>query len=137
MRSEDKGVKFIQPDNLAQSPNYTHVVEISSGKLVYIAGQVAQDSNGNLVGKGDICAQAEQVFKNIETCLVAVGATWNDVVKLSWYLTDLANLEGVRDARRRVVKRDEPPPASTLVQVARLFREEFLIEVEAIAVVAA
>ena len=132
--TEPRSVRFVNPPTLAQPPGYTHVVEARGGRAVYIAGQVALDASGNLVGAGDVEAQAEQVFRNLQAALDSVGATFADVVKLGIYVTDFAELEGLRRVRNRYVN-VERPPASTAVAVKRLFREEFLIEIDAIAVV--
>jgi enamine deaminase RidA (YjgF/YER057c/UK114 family) len=104
------------------------------GHWVAIAGQVAFDADGNLVGEGDPAAQAQQVFANLERCLQAAGATFADVVKLNFYVTDVAYLPAVRIARDAHIDTANPP-ASTAVQVVALFRPDILIEVEAYAVV--
>jgi enamine deaminase RidA (YjgF/YER057c/UK114 family) len=92
------------------------------------------DRDGNVVGPGDAAAQAEQVFENLRLALDAAGATFDQVVKLTFYLTDAAFLPVVREVRDRYVD-TERPPASTAVQVVALFRPEFLLEVEALAVI--
>ncbi|MGH9388304.1 MAG: RidA family protein [Vicinamibacteria bacterium] len=112
---------------------YSHVVEVQGGRTIYVAGQVALDKEGNLVGQGNLGAQTVQVFENLKARLEEAGATFKDVVKLNYYLTDASDLQGLRDVRNRYLN-TENPPASTLVVVKQLFREEFLIEVEAIAV---
>jgi enamine deaminase RidA (YjgF/YER057c/UK114 family) len=104
------------------------------GRWVAIAGQVALDAEGNLVGVDDAGAQARQVFANLERCLAAAGATFADVVKLNFYVTDIAFLPEVRVARDAHIDTVNPP-ASTAVQVVALFRPEALIEIEAYAVV--
>ena len=113
---------------------YSHVVEVRGGRTLYIAGQIALDKDGNLVGRGDFRAQVEQVFENLKARLGEGGATFKDVVKLNYYLTDASDLQSLRDTRNRYLN-VENPPASTLVVVKGLFREEFLVEVEAVAVV--
>ncbi len=87
-----------------------------------------------MVGPGDLHAQAVQVFKNIEAALAAVGATFQHVVKLSYYLLDISQIAVVRSVRDQYINTQQPP-ASTAVEVRRLFRDDFLIEVEAIAVI--
>jgi 2-iminobutanoate/2-iminopropanoate deaminase len=70
-------------------PSYSRVVTVSgTGKIVYIAGQLARDIDGNCVGKGDMRAQMEQTFANLDRCLKAAGATWADVVKTNTFVTD-------------------------------------------------
>jgi enamine deaminase RidA (YjgF/YER057c/UK114 family) len=102
--------------------------------MVFISGQVPLDNAGNLVGPGDFAAQAGQVFENIRLALADVGATFADVVKLNFYVLDVAQLRALREVRDRHVN-VATPPASTLVEVRRLFREDVLLEVEAVAVV--
>ena len=122
-------VRFIDRTPLG----YSQVVEVRGGRTLYIAGQVALDKDGKLVGAGDFRAQVKQVFENLKTRLESGGASFKDVVKLNYYLTDAADLQAVRDTRNSYIN-TENPPASTLVVVKRLAREEYLIEVEAIAV---
>ena len=112
---------------------YSHIVEVRGGRTLYIAGQLALDQNGKLVGAGDFRAQVKQVFQNLKTRLEEGGASFKDVVKLNYYLTDASDLQALRDTRDSYIN-TESPPASTLVVVKQLVREEFLIEVEAIAV---
>ena len=112
---------------------YSHIVEVRGGRTLYIAGQLALDQNGKLVGAGDFRAQVKQVFENLKTRLEEVGASFKDVIKLNYYLTDASDLQALRETRDGYIN-TESPPASTLVVVKQLVREEFLIEVEAIAV---
>jgi enamine deaminase RidA (YjgF/YER057c/UK114 family) len=114
---------------------YTHVVEVTAGRPVYIAGQVALDRSGVVVGPGDIRVQARQVFDNLQTALHAVGATFEQVVKLNYYLVDATQLPVVREVRDEYVNTQQPP-ASTAVEVRRLVGDDLLIEVEAVAVIA-
>jgi len=120
------------PPGLAPGPGYSHVVT-GSGRMVFVSGQVALDEQGNLVGPGDIAAQTEQVFANLGRALEAAGAGFEQVVKLNYYLTDVGGLATIRAIRDRHLPADRP--ASTLVEVKGLFRPEFLIEVEAVAIV--
>lgn len=105
---------------------------MAGGQTIYLAGQVALDAAGNLVGMGDFRAQVEQVFANLRAALAAAGADFSHVVKLNIYLLDRTNLPILREVRDRYVHLPAPP-ASTLVQVSSLAREEFLLEIEAIA----
>jgi enamine deaminase RidA (YjgF/YER057c/UK114 family) len=127
-------LSHLNPDGVAPGNGYSHVVT-GPGRWVAIAGQVAFDAEGNLVGEGDPAAQAQQVFANLERCLAAAGATFADVVKLNFFVTDVAFLPAVRVARDAYIDTANPP-ASTAVQVVALFRPDVLIEVEAYAVVA-
>ena len=112
---------------------YSQVVEVRGGRTLYISGQVALDASGDLVGSGDFAAQLKQVFANLKARLDEAGASFNDVVKLNFYLLDASMLQLIRDIRDTYVNRDHPP-ASTLVVVKELFRPDLLIEVDAIAV---
>lgn len=124
----------LNPEGVAPGNGYSHVVT-GPGRWVAIAGQVAFDAEGNLVGEGDAGAQARQVFANLERCLAAAGATFADVVKLNFYVTDVAFLPAIRVARDAHIDTANPP-ASTAVQVVALFRPDALLEIEAYAVVA-
>ncbi len=129
----ERNTKFINPDTLTKPPGYTHVVEARGGRTVYLSGQVAFDSAGQLVGAGDFESQARQVFSNIQAGLEAVGLNFSHVVKINLFVLDVANLPTLRRVRDEFVNL-EHPPASTLVSVAALFRPEFLFEADAIAV---
>jgi enamine deaminase RidA (YjgF/YER057c/UK114 family) len=101
--------------------------------LIVIAGQVALDTQGEVVGRGDFAAQTAQVFRNLLDALHAAGAGPRHLVKLTTFVTDLSELAVFRKVRDQFLDAAHPP-ASTLVQVSRLFRPDFLIEVEALAV---
>ncbi|MEU1000227.1 RidA family protein [Streptomyces tibetensis] len=122
------------PDGVAAAAQYSHVV-VGTGRFVAIAGQLALDERRRLVGEGDPAAQARQVFENLRRCLAAAGATFDDVVKLTYFVTDMAHMPAVRAARAEHIP-DDRLPAASAVQVAALVRPEFLIEVEAFAVAA-
>ena len=129
--------QFINPEGLVKPGAYTPVVSVSGGRTLYISGQVSQDAQGQLIGKGDLLAQTEQVYKNIRTALAAADASFSDVVKLTVYVVNYqpehrALLQSVRE--KYVSKAN--PPASTLVGVQALAASAFLVEVEAVAVVA-
>jgi 2-iminobutanoate/2-iminopropanoate deaminase len=127
-------VKRSNPPSLSRPTGYTHVVEVTGPvKTVYIAGQIAFDKDGNIVGAGDMKAQAEQVFKNLEAALGAAGAKFSHVVKMNTYVTDMEKAPAVREVRARYF--GDATPASTLVQVVRLARPELMLEIEVIAAV--
>lgn len=129
------GIRHLNPPGLSKPTGYTHVVDApNSGRTLYIAGQIALDAQGKLVGNGDFAAQAEQVFANLKTALEASGASFDNVVKLNMYVTDMSKLPALRAARDKYINTQQPP-ASTLVEVSRLAREGLLLEVEAVAVV--
>ncbi|WP_223777814.1 RidA family protein [Streptomyces sp. 135] len=122
------------PEGVAPATAYTHVV-MGTGRLVAISGQLALDEGGDLVGEGDAAAQARQVFENLRRCLAAAGATFEDVVKLTYFVTDMAHMPAVRAARDTFLD-PERLPAASAVQVASLVDPAFLMEIEAFAVVA-
>jgi len=128
-------VKRTNPPTLSTPTGYTHIVEVTGpNRTIYISGQIAFDKDGKIVGApGDMKAQAEQVFKNLEAALAAEGAKFSDVVKMNSYITDMSKIQAVRDVRALYFK--DVSPASTFVQVAGLVRPELLLEVEVIAVV--
>lgn len=126
-------LSYPRPDGVAAGNGYSHVVT-GPGRWVAISGQVPLDAAGEVVGVGDPEAQARQVFANLQACLTAAGATFADVVKLNFFVTDIGVLPAVRLARDDYVDTANPP-ASTAVQVVALFRPEILLEVEAYAVV--
>jgi enamine deaminase RidA (YjgF/YER057c/UK114 family) len=128
--------RYINPPTIARPTGYTHVVEAVGDRTYYISGQVALDPAGNLVGPGDMGAQARQIFQNLAAALQSIGASFDDVVKLTYFVVDIAQMQAVRDARDQFIAA-EHLPASTAVEVRRLVREEFLLEVEAIAVLSA
>jgi len=112
---------------------YSNVVTSPPGKLVFVAGQVALDADGNVVGEGDVVAQTRQVMENIRLALEAAGATFDDVVKITNYITDVNEFSKMAAVRREYLR--EPHPASTLIEVQALMFPELLIEIEATAVV--
>ncbi|MFC8089247.1 RidA family protein [Streptomyces sp. NPDC057301] len=120
------------PDGVAPAAQYTHVV-LGTGRFVAVSGQLALDEDGKLVGEGDPAAQARQVFENLRRCLTAAGATFDDVIKLTYFVTDVAHMPALRTARAEHIP-DDRLPAASAVQVAGLVRPEFLMEVEAFAV---
>lgn len=123
------------PDGVAPGNGYAHVVT-GTGRWVVVSGQIATDESGSVVGAGDPEAQAQQVFANLRRCLDAAGATFADVVKLTFFVTDIGILPALRTVRDEYVDPGNPP-ASTAVQIVALFRPELLVEVEATAIVAA
>jgi enamine deaminase RidA (YjgF/YER057c/UK114 family) len=127
-------MQFTNPTALSKTAGYTHVVEVQRGRMIFISGQVALDGAGNIVGRGDFAAQTEQVFKNIKTALESAGASYDDVAKLTIFVVDKSQLPVFRAIRDRYVNKANPP-ASSLVQVSGLVRDELLIEIEAVAVI--
>jgi 2-iminobutanoate/2-iminopropanoate deaminase len=128
--------EFPKPAGLAPAHGYSQVVVAGPGKLVFLSGQVADDREGKLVGKDDLAAQTAQVFQNLKTALSSAGATFDDVVKITWYVKGYKPeyLPILREVRDRYVNK-AAPPASTLVGVTALFQDEYLLEVDAVAAV--
>ncbi len=115
-------------------PAYSHVVTVTGpAKTVYIAGQLARDAEGTIVGPGDMRAQLEQTFKNLDLCLKAAGATWADVVKTNTFVTDFDEFQKCGDVRMRYL--GVATPTSTTVGVTRLAGPDFMVEIELVAVV--
>src|SRR6202035_270064 len=129
----------IQPQGIhvrmmAGQPAYTQVVTVSgSGRQIFVAGQLARDADGNCVGKGDMRAQIQQVGENIKACLEAAGASLADIVKTNTYVTDFEEFSKHGDMRMRYF--GPATPTSTTVEIRRLAGPDFMIEIEAMAVV--
>ena len=126
-------IERMNPAGLSTPTGYSHVVSTRGGRTIYIAGQIALDAKGVLVGKGDLAAQTQQVFANLDTALKAAGATFANVVKTNYYLRDASQVAVVREIRAKYFTKELP--ASTLIEVPRLAQPDFLIEIEVIAVV--
>jgi enamine deaminase RidA (YjgF/YER057c/UK114 family) len=129
--------EFFSPQTLPPPVGYSQIAKINKGALVYIAGQVASDASGKLVGEGNFEAQVEQVFRNLKAAVEAAGGTIADIVKINNYIVadvDPNELTKFRTIRDRYLN-TESPPASTLVYVSRLARPGWLIEIEAVAAV--
>jgi hypothetical protein len=135
--SPDQWLRLFNPEGLSNPRGYSHVAEIRGGKLVYIAGQVSLDPSGALVGEGNFPAQVQCVFQNVKTAVEAAGGTFAHIVKLNYYCVESVKADRLpilREIRDRFVN-VEKPPVSTFVFVSRLVQPEWLIEIEATAVV--
>ena len=128
--------QFLNPPGLAPTNGWTQVVTSTGGKTVHVSGQVSVDERGQVVGNGDLKAQAEQTFANLDVALKAAGASFREVVKMNLYVVGLKPelVPLLREVRARYVSR-ESPPASTLVGVSALVGADWLIEIEVVAVV--
>ena len=123
---------YVEPAGVAAPPEpYTHVIR--AGAMVFVAGQVAFDSDGRLVGPGDPGRQAEQCWENIEACLHAAGTDLAHVVKVVCFLADIRHVPHEIDVRRRLFQ-EGSEPVYTMVQVAKLGREDLLFEIDVTAV---
>lgn len=129
-------IQFANPSAVAPAKGYSHaaVIDLGNSRMIIISGQVALDSAGNLIGKGDIAKQTEQVFLNIKNIVTSQGGTMDNVVKLGFYMLDVSQVQAVRDVRNKFINLKKPP-ASTLVQVSQLVRDDLLIEIEATAII--
>ncbi len=123
--------EFINPDSLSKPPSYSHVVK--AGNLVFIAGQIAVNSSGDVVGAGDIEAQAQQIFANLDAAMKAAGGTREDIVATTVYIINRDDLPGFRKAREQFF--GNVRPTSTLLLISGLARPELLLEIQAIAVI--
>jgi enamine deaminase RidA (YjgF/YER057c/UK114 family) len=130
-------IRRLNPPELGTPPGYSQIVDVRASRIIFIAGQTALDRNGELVGRNDFAAQADQVFRNLSTALQSVGCTASDLVKLTVFLRDMSDLTTYREARNRFFTTVTPPaaPAVTLVEVSKLYGPDFLIEIEAVAAV--
>jgi len=124
----------LSPPGNAGVAGYSQVVEVRGGeRTIYVSGQVAVDKDGKVVGEGDFEAQTRQLFENLKAALPAVDALVDHVVKITVFVTDSSRLQRFREIRNTYFSTS--PPASSLIQVVRLAAPEWLVEVEAIAVV--
>jgi enamine deaminase RidA (YjgF/YER057c/UK114 family) len=124
----------INPEDLPTPTTYTHAVVATGSRLVFVAGQEPEDEQGNLVGRGDLNVQAQQVFANVGRALSAAGARPEQVTKITIFVVDYRREHLPAIEAGRVALFGDHKPADTLVGVRALSRPEFLIEVEAIAV---
>jgi 2-iminobutanoate/2-iminopropanoate deaminase len=122
---------YLNPDTMSQPRGYSHVVKV--GNTAYIAGQVSVARDGSVVGKDDPEAQARQIWHNLEAAVKSVGGTLNDIVKTTTYVTNLNYAAAIRKVREERFPTN--PPTSTLLVVAGLASPDFMMEIEAIAVV--
>ena len=117
---------------------YSHVTRVRAQEYLFIAGMLATDKAGNIIGKGDFGAQATQTFANVRAALESAGASWKNVVQFTTYLVDAKLIEGFMAYRRREFPgmfAGAPYPPNTLLIIDRLVREEFLIEVQTVAAI--
>ncbi|MBX9680187.1 MAG: RidA family protein [Gemmataceae bacterium] len=128
-------IEFINPPELCPTFGWSHVATSVGGKTIHVSGQTAVDAQGQIVGKGDLKRQTEQVYENLRIALESAGATFRDVVKMNIYVVGLKPEMApiLREVRSRYVTK-EAPPASTLVGVTALVGADWLIEIEVVAV---
>ncbi|MFC1990982.1 RidA family protein [Chloroflexota bacterium] len=123
-------MEIITPGNVSRPKGFSHAIKV--GSTIYIAGQTAVDEEGNTVGKGDMTVQTECAYENLKRVLEAAGAAISDIIKLNIYCTDLDSFAKTGGARRKYF--GSHFPTSTAVEVKRLMNPDWLIEVEAVAV---
>jgi enamine deaminase RidA (YjgF/YER057c/UK114 family) len=128
--------QHLNPDGVNKPKTYSQVVKVNGGSMIFTSGIVADDVNGNIVGKGDLKAQVKQAFENLKIVLAAAGAEFKDVVKMTYYIVNYKpeQIPMIREVRANYLP-TENPPASTLVGVQSLFNADVLIEIEAVAAV--
>lgn len=132
----NRNFRLYDPDKLPPSTGFSQVAEVTRGRPLYIAGQVPRNAAGDLIGKGDFRAQLEQVFANLDIAVRSGGATFAEIVKLNYYCVasvEPAQQRAVVEVRDRYVN-TQSPPVSTFVFVSRLVHPDWLIEIEAVAV---
>ena len=128
------GKRVLQPATVQAKGSYNPGWEVSNGRMVFVAGQIPWDADGNTVCKGDIAGQTRQVFKNIETVVAEAGGTLDDVVKITVFAADIRYRDVINQVRTETFT--EPYPASTQVAVASLVDPEWMVEIEAVAFIA-
>lgn len=130
-------VEYLDPPGTAPAQgNYSHVTRVKSGDLYYIAGQLAVDGSGNVVGKGDFEAQFRQVFSNIQDVLNGLGLTFDNIVKFNTYFVHSQDIDAFMRLRKETFRKffsTEKYPPNTIAVIDRLVKEDFLFEVEAVA----
>lgn len=134
--AQTKQVQLLNPAAVAVPKGYSQaaVIDLGAGKMVIMSGQVPLNKQGQLVGAGDLGKQTEQVFQNIKGIVEELGGNMNNIVKLGYFITDISGLQNMRTIRDKYINTAQPP-ASTLVQVNKLFRDDVMIEVEATAII--
>jgi enamine deaminase RidA (YjgF/YER057c/UK114 family) len=128
-------LKCINPNDIPTPLTYSHVVVATGSRLVFVAGQVAEDGQGNLIGPGDMTVQARQVFANIGRALDAAGARPQQVTKLTIFVANCRREHLAMIEEGRIAVFGDHKPTDTLVGVAALSRPDYLLEVDAIAVI--
>lgn len=116
----------------AWTASYSPAVTVRAGRLLFISGQIAFDDEGEVVGPGDIVVQARKIFENLRAILNKAGASFGDVVKTNYYVTDVSQFPKVAALRTEYF--EDVFPASTMVEVKGLVHEDLLLEIEAVAI---
>ncbi len=124
---------YMNPNGIADPSPSGFTAVVKAGNTVYIAGMVAQDENGNVVGAGDAEAQTRQIWRNIEVAVQAAGGSLADIVKTTTYVTGIEHAPAIRAVRSELFPSN--PPTSTLLVVSELANPAYVVEIESIAVV--
>ena len=124
--------QHINPQTMSTPRGYSHVVKVDN--TVYIAGQISSAQDGSVVGKGDAEAQVRQIWRNLEAAVVSVGGTRQSIVKTTTYITSIEHAGAVRKVRDELWQSSNPP-TSTLLVISELANPDYMVEIEAIAVV--
>ena len=124
---------FNSPDTPTPFGIFSSAAWQPEGRVLHVSGHVSADADGNVVGVGDIRAQTRQTLVNIQSVLSVAGGVMSDIARVTVYVTDLSGLSKIHEVRAEFFER--PYPASTLVEVSRLIRPEYMIEIEAVAVI--
>lgn len=143
MSADSTGKQVLRPDKVwdPNAAGFGHIQPFSQGivappgRLVFVAGQVALDKEGNVIGVGDPAKQTEAALENMKLVLAEAGATLDDVVRLTVFMTDMRNFPAIQESRARYFPQD--PPASTTLAITALVNPNLLVEIDAIAVVPA
>jgi 2-iminobutanoate/2-iminopropanoate deaminase len=128
------GKRVLKPASVQAKGSYSPGWEVSGGRVVFVAGQIPWDSDGQTVCKGDVAGQTRQVFANIGAVLAEAGGSLDDVVKITVFAADIRYRNDINQVRTETFK--EPYPASTQVAVASLVDPEWMVEIEAVAFIA-
>ncbi|MDD3771800.1 MAG: RidA family protein [Weeksellaceae bacterium] len=127
-------IEHINPDGLSKNPAFSQIITTQgNGKTIYIGGQNSVNENREIIGKGDIARQTEQVMKNLQTALSACGATFDNLVKLSIYVVQGQNLYGAFQTSQKFFGNQTNPPVISVLIVAGLANPDFLVEIDATA----
>ena len=127
-------IEHINPKELSKNPAFSQIVTTQgNGKTIYIGGQDAVNVKGEIIGKGDLAAQTEQVMKNLQTALLASGATFDNLVKLSIYMVNGQNIKSGFEVSQKYFSKLKNPPVISVLIVSGLANPDFMVEIDAIA----
>src|SRR5437868_1546534 len=131
-----QNIQRINPPGLNNSPAYTQAVSAKPGTVIWLSGQPGENTKGEVVGKGDLKAQANQAWENVRLALAGSGATFRDVVKVTTYVVNYKpSMRADLRAARLHFMGDAKPPAATLIGVQSLASDDWLVEIEVTAVI--